>query len=230
VIRWCGALVLGLVLGCSNLDEGEAGVVALEVTAPSPDTLEVGETVQLAARALDRDGNAVNAAIAWRSVDTTASIDPTTGVVTALFPGTARVQATVGSLSSGLITLTVLARADTLIIAGDSVLTVATDVPASAAMLVRLESFNPAGPLAGRPVIYTITSPDLTALPHTVELPGAVLVDTVLTESDGQVSTMTLNRVAGVIAPDSAIVEVSAFRARGAVVPGSGQRFIVHFQ
>jgi hypothetical protein len=124
----------------------------------------------------------------------------------------------------------VLARADTLIIAGDSVLTVATDVPASAAMLVRLESFNPAGPLAGRPVIYTITSPDLTALPHTVELPGAVLVDTVLTESDGQVSTMTLNRVAGVIAPDSAIVEVSAFRTRGAVVPGSGQRFIVHFQ
>jgi len=230
VIRWCGALLLGLVLGCSNLSEGEAGVVALEVTAPSPDTLEVGETVQLAARALDRDGNAVNTAITWRSVDTTASIDPTTGVVTALFPGTARVQATVGSLSSGLITLSVLAPADTLIIAGDSVLTVLSDVAASAAMLVRLESFNPAGPLADRPVIYSITSPDLTSLPHTVELPGAVLVDTVFTESDGQVSTMTLNRVAGIVAPDSAIVEVSAFRTRGAVVPGSGQRFIVHFQ
>ena len=142
MIRWCGALVLGLVLGCSNLDEGEAGVVALEVSAPSPDTLEVGETVQLAARALDRDGNAVNAAISWQSVDTTANIDPTTGVVTALFPGTARVQARVGSLSSGLITLTVQAPADTLIIAGDSVLTVATDVPASPAMVVRLESFR----------------------------------------------------------------------------------------
>ena len=230
MIRWCGALLLGLVLGCSNLSEGEAGVVALEVTAPSPDTLEVGETVQLAARALDRDGNAVNTAITWRSVDTTASIDPTTGVVTALFPGTARVQAAVGSLSSGLITLSVLAPADTLIIAGDSVLTVLSDVAASAAMLVRLESFNPAGPLADRPVIYSITSPDLTSLPHTVELPGAVLVDTVFTESDGQVSTMTLNRVAGIVAPDSAIVEVSAFRTRGAVVPGSGQRFIVHFQ
>ena len=230
MIRWCGALVLGLVLGCSNLDEGQAGVIALEVSAPSPDTLEVGESVQLVARALDRDGNAVNAAITWRGVDSTASIDPTTGIVTALFPGPARVQATVGSLASGLITLTILAPADTLIIAGDSVLTVLSDVPASAAMLVRLESFNPAGPLANRPVIYTITSPDLTALPHTVELPGAVLVDTVLTESDGQVSTMTLNRVAGVTAPDSAIVEVSAFRLRGAIVPGSGQRFIVHFQ
>jgi hypothetical protein len=230
VIRWRDTLLLGLVVGCSNLDEGEAGVVALEVSAPNPDTLEVGESVQLAARALDRDGNVVNAAITWRGVDTTASIDPTSGVVTALFPGTARVQATVGSLASGLITLTVLAPADTLIIAGDSVLTVLPDVPASAAMLVRLESFNPAGPLAGRPVIYTITSPDLTGLPHSVELPGAVLSDTVLTESDGQVSTMTLNRVAGVTAPDSAIVEVSAFRTRGAVVPGSGQRFIVHFQ
>jgi hypothetical protein len=230
VIRWRDALLLGLVLGCSNLDEGEAGVVALEVSAPSPDTLEVGESVQLSARALDRDGNVVNVAITWRGVDTTASIDPTSGVVTALFPGTARVQATVGSLASGLITLTLLAPADTLILAGDSVLTVLSDVPASAAMLVRLESFNPAGPLAGRPVIYTITSPDLTGQPHTVELPGAVLVDTVLTESDGQVSTMTLNRVAGITAPDSAIVEVSAFRTRGAVVPGSGQRFIVHFQ
>jgi hypothetical protein len=230
VIRWCGALVFGLVLGCSNLDEGQAGVVALEVSAPSTDTLEVGESVQLAARALDRDGNPVDAAITWRGIDTTASIDPASGIVTALFPGTARVQATVGSLSSGLIALTILAPADTLIIAGDSVLTVLTDVPASAPMVVRLESFNPAGPLADRPVIYTITSPDLTGLPHTVELPGAVLVDTVPTGSDGQVTTMTLNRVTGVAAPDSAIVEVSAFRTRGAVVPGSGQRFIVHFQ
>jgi hypothetical protein len=228
ILRWRHAL-LGLILGCSNLDEGEAGVVALEVSAPSPDTLEVGETVQLVARALDRDGNTVNTAISWRGVDTTASIDPATGIVTALFPGTARVQATVGSLASGLITLTVLAPADTLIIAGDSVLTVVTDVAASAAMLVRVESFNPAGPLANRPVVYTVTSPELTGLPHTVELPGAVLVDTVLTGSDG-VSSMTLNRVTGVTAPDSAIVEVSAFRTRGSEVPGSGQRFIVHFQ
>jgi len=150
--------------------------------------------------------------------------------VTALFPGTARVQATVGSLASGLITLTVLAPADTLIIAGDSVLTVLSGETVSAAMLVRLESFHPAGPLASRPVIYTITSPDLTGLPHTVELPGAALVDTVSTETDGQVSTETLSRVTGVTAPDSAIVEVSAFRTHGAVVPGSGQRFIIHFQ
>jgi hypothetical protein len=228
ILRWRHAL-LGLMLGCSNLDEGEAGVVALEVSAPATTDLEVGESLQLTARALDRDGNTVNTAINWRGVDTTASIDPTSGVVTALFPGSGRVQATVGSLASALITLTIRAPADTLIIAGDSVLTVVTDVAASAAMLVRLESFNPVGPLASRPVIYTITSPELTGLPHTVELPGAVLVDTVQTGSDG-VSSTTLNRVTGVTAPDSAIVEVSAFRTHGSVVPGSGQRFIVHFQ
>ena len=228
ILRWRHAL-LGLMLGCSNLDEGEAGVVALEVSAPASSVLEVGESLQLTARALDREGSTVNTPITWRGVDTTASIDPATGIVTALFPGTARVQATVGSLASGLITLTVLAPADTLIIAGDSVLTVLTDVPASAVMLVRLESFNPAGPLAARPVIYTITSPALTGLPHTVELPGAVLVDTIPTGSDG-VSSTTLNRVTAVTPPDSAIVEVSAFRTHGTVVPGSGQRFIVHFQ
>lgn len=230
MIRWRHALVLGLMFGCSNLDEGEAGVVALEVSAPASGVLEVGESLQLTARALDRDGNTVDATITWRGVDTTAAIDPATGIVTALFPGTARVQATVGSLASGLISLTVLAPADTLIIAGDSVLTVLTDVPASAAMLLRLESLHPAGPVAARPVIYTITSPDLTGLSHTVEFAGGLLVDTVSTGTDGQVSTVTLNRVTGATAPDSAIVQVSAFRTRGAAVPGSGQRFIVHFQ
>jgi hypothetical protein len=229
VIRWRRALVLGLLVGCSNLDEGDAGVVALEVTAPASSVLEVGESLQLTARALDRDGNTVNTTITWRAVDTTATIDPASGIVSGLFPGTGRFQATVGSLASGLITLTILAPADTLIIAGDSVLTVLTDESASAAMLVRLESFDPAGPLSGRPVVYTITSPVLTSIPHTVELPGGVLVDTVSTGSDG-VSSMTLNRVTGVVQPDSAIVQVSAFRTHGAVIPGSGQRFIVRFQ
>ena len=46
-----------------------------------------------------REGNTVTAPITWRGVDTTASIDPATGIVTALFPGTGRVQATVGSLA-----------------------------------------------------------------------------------------------------------------------------------
>jgi hypothetical protein len=41
---------------------------------------------------------------------------------------------------------------------------------------------------------------------------------------------MTLSRIAGLAAPDTAIVTVRAARTRGAAVPGSGQRFLVLFQ
>jgi hypothetical protein len=78
-------------------------------------------------------------------------------------------------------------------------------------------------------VIYTVTSPPDVGL-HTVELPGGVLADTVLTGTDGAVSSVTLIRVNGTTQPDTAIVEVRAVRASGAAVPGSGQRFIVLFQ
>ena len=61
------------------------------------------------------------------------------------------------------------------------------------------------------------------------ELPGAVYTDTVNTGTDGAVSTVTLNR-ATLAQPDTAIVEVRAFRTRGAPVAGSGQRFTVIFQ
>ncbi len=52
-----------------------------------------------------------------------------------------------------------------------------------------------------------------------------------MTGADGTPSPpVTLDRVAGQTAPDSAIVTVAATTATGAAVPGSGQRFIVHFQ
>jgi ABC-type molybdate transport system ATPase subunit len=77
--------------------------------------------------------------------------------------------------------------------------------------------------------VYQITSPPDIG-PHSVELPGGVLIDTLLTGTDGTVQTAILNRVAGVTSPDSAIVEVRAHRLHGALVHGSGQRFIVRFQ
>jgi hypothetical protein len=102
-------------------------------------------------------------------------------------------------------------------------------VTASAPLLTQLRSFVPDDPLPSRPVIYAVTSPADVG-PHTVELPGAVLADTVLTGTDGAVSSVTLNRVIGTTQPDTAIVVVQAFRTRGAAVPGSGQRFIILFQ
>jgi hypothetical protein len=207
-----------LALGCSGLTEGAGGVVGLEINQPALLSLEVGETLALTARALDKDGNTVDAAVTWRAPDPTLTVDPATGVITAVSPGTGRVQAFAGQLSSSLVQFTVIARADTLIV---------TDL-ASPPLVAQLQSFNPAGALPDRPVVYTIIDPP-EVVPHLVELPGGVLIDTVSTGTDGAVTSVTLNR-ASLAQPDTAIVEVRAFRTRGAPVPGSGQRFTIIFQ
>jgi hypothetical protein len=219
------ALLLALVVaGCSDLDEGAGGVVALEIRIPALRTVEVGESITLSAEALDKDGNPVSAEIAWRTPDATLSVDALNGVITGVAPGPGRVQALAGSLASELVEFTVILRADTLIVT-DSVLTVAPGVATSPPLVATLQTFSPAGPLADRPVVYAILSP----VDATITLPGGVLTDTVNTGTDGAVSAMTLSRV-NIAQPTTAIVEVRAFRTRGALVPGSGQRFTVTFQ
>ena len=226
--RWAALVSSVLILGCSNLTEGAGGVVGLEIRAPDLKTLEVGEVLQLSAVALDKNGDSVATEVTWTAPDTTLTVDPA-GAITGVHPGVGRVQAFSGSLASGVITFTVIARADSLILVGDSVVTVAPGVLSSTPLVVQVESFSPPGPLPSWPVIYQVTSPPDVG-PHTVELPGAVLQDTLTTGADGAVTSVTLNRVNGTTQPDTAIVEVRAFRTRGGVVPGSGQRFIVLFQ
>jgi hypothetical protein len=228
VRRWAALVSSVLILGCSNLTEGAGGVVGLEIRAPDLKTVEVGEVLQLSAVALDKNGDSVASEITWTAPDTTLTVDPT-GAITGVHPGVGRVQAFSGSLASSVITFTVIARADSLILVGDSVVTVAPGVLSSTPLVVQVQSFSPPGPLPSWPVIYQVTSPPDVG-PHTVELPGGVLSDTLTTGTDGAVSTVTLNRVNGTTQPDTAIVEVRAFRTRGGVVPGSGQRFIVLFQ
>jgi len=204
-------------------------VVELRIVTPASTSIEIGQTIPLMAVAPDKDGNPVNTPVTWQAADTTLTVDANTGVVTGVFAGTGRVQASSGTLSSSLLAFTVAPAADTLVIAGDSVFTVPAGVSNTAPLVVQLRTFSPDAGLASRPVIYTVTSPpDLG--PHMVELPGGVLADTVLTGTDGAVSGVTLIRVNGTTQPDTAIVEVRAVRASGAAVPGSGQRFIVLFQ
>jgi hypothetical protein len=217
-------VAFAIVAGCSDLEEGAGGVVGLEIRIPDIRTIEVGETLPLTAQALDKDGNPVTAEITWRTPDATLSVDPVTGVITGVSPGPGRVQALAGLLASGLVEFTVIARADTLIVT-DSVFTVAPGVAASPPLVSQLQSFSPLGPLADRPVVYSIISPQ----DATVTLPGGVLTDTLNTGTDGAVSGVTLTRV-NIAQPVTAIVEVRAFRTRGAPVPGSGQRFTVTFQ
>lgn len=221
-------LSLLALLGCSGLDEGEGGAVSLQVEVPVPATLEVGDALQLTATALDADGNPVDVPITWRAADPTVTVSPT-GLVTGVSVGSGRVQARNGALGSNLVTMTVIARADTLILPGDSVLTVAADVGTSADLVTALRTFSPDAPVATRPVIYAITSPAPGTAPS-VTLTGGAQTDTVNTGADGTVTGMQVIRVPGRPPVDSAIVTVRAERTRGAPVPGSGQRFIIRFE
>jgi hypothetical protein len=226
VTRGLLLLLLGAVAGCSGLQETEAGVVELDVSVPGPDSLEVGESIQLSAKPVNKDGDSVATAVTWLSADATATIDPT-GLLTGVSPGTARIQASVGSLSSELITFAVVPPADTLVLPADSVLTVPAGTLSSPGMTVRLDSFHPPGPLPGRRVIYAITSPDPAAAAPAVLFNGSATADTVVTGDDGTAAPGLT--VVGT-PPDTVIVTAGATRTRGAVVPGSGQRFIVLFQ
>ena len=145
--RWTRLLSLLLVAACSGLEEGEGGVVAVEVEIPEVSTLEVGEQVQVVAHALDVDGQVVEVPLQWQSTTAAVTVDGT-GLVTGVQPGPAEVQAFSGSLPSEPVSFDVLARADTIIIAGDSVFTlpIAVEPPPVATLTVRLETFTPPDP------------------------------------------------------------------------------------
>ena len=226
--RWRRLLPVLVLLGCSGLDEGEGGVVALEVEVPEPSTVEVGDTLQLHATALDADGEPVDASITWQAADPTVSVDAT-GLVTGVSAGSGRVQARQGSLSSNVVTLTVIARADTLLVLGDSIRTVPAETGTSGDLVTALRTFSPDAPVPSRPVIYAITYPVGGTTPG-VALTGGAQTDTVNTGADGTVVGFQLVRVAGQPVVDSVVVTVSAERTRGAPVPGSGQRFVIRFE
>jgi hypothetical protein len=227
VRRWCRLLPLLAVAACSNLEEGQGGVVALEILTPSSTTLEVGDQVQLSARALDADGETVDAAIEWRTSSTALSIDAE-GLATGAAAGLVDVQAVVGSLTSAQIRFDVNARADTIVIVGDSVVIVPVAAPVPANLTVRIDTQAPPGAVEGQDVIFDITQPVAGAIP-VVQLANGDQSDTVRTTAEG-VATVALSVVTDQVPPDTAIVEVRANRLRGAVVPGSGQRFIILFQ
>ena len=205
-------------------------MVGIEVRTPDPDTLEVGESIQLSARPLNKNGDSVGTPVTWISVDPTATIDAATGVLTGVSAGGARVQASVGALGSELITFAVIDPADTLVLTSDSIVTLPAGTVTSPPLTARLDHFDPAGAvaLAGRGVIYALTSPDPAAGAPTVLLQGGVVADTLPTASDGNAST-TLVVVTGSIPPDSAIVPSAPSGPAAPPCPGSGQRFIIRF-
>lgn len=222
------ALVIAslLALGCSDLVEGAGGVVELQIRVPDADSVEVGETLQLTAIALDKDGNPADTPITWRTADTTVTVDET-GLVTGVAPGIGQVQAFAGSLPSAAVPITVNLRADTLALVGDSVVIV-PPAANSTPLVVQLLSFSQPDPLPSRTVIYSVSFPTITV--GQANLPNGTIVDTNSTGPSGLDQSITLNRDPVAPAPDTAFVQVRSPRASGVDVPGSGQRFIVVFQ
>lgn len=114
MMRWMTVAALLLLTGCGNLPTTGDGVVALEIDIPSSLTLEEGQSRQLTARALNAQGEEVAAEIRWSTPDETVTVEELTGVVTGLAAsGTGRVQATVGTLHSDLITFTLVPATET---------------------------------------------------------------------------------------------------------------------
>jgi hypothetical protein len=108
----------GLLAGCSSLPTTGNGIVALEVRTPSSLTLRLGDSVTLQARALNQGGDSVAADIRWFTVDTAAvTVDSIRGVVRARqSTGTARIQASFGTLHSDPLTLLLAPAPTTLVL------------------------------------------------------------------------------------------------------------------
>lgn len=229
------ALLLLVLVACSNAGELADGVISLEVRLPRPSTLDYGDTARFVVVPLNQDGDSVPADIRWRTPDDSVItiIDSLNGLVVGNRPDVGgRVQASLGDYHTGLDSVRFQARADTLIFLGPEATTVPADIVSSDSLTARLESDDAEGGLGGRPMIFRVIEP-VFADPSqaTVALVNGGLVDTVTTGTGGTPTPfVTLSRRTGFTAPDSAVVQVEAYQALGATVPGSGQKYVVHFE
>jgi hypothetical protein len=96
VSRGVGVALAALITGCGNLPTTQEGVAFLQIVQPANRTIEVGDSLQLRARALDKAGQPLDVAVQWRTPDTTISV-ANSGLVKGLAPDSGRVQAVIGN-------------------------------------------------------------------------------------------------------------------------------------
>lgn len=225
-------LLSALALGCGNLSSGDGGVVALELRLPNPAVVEQNDTIQLRARALDADGDSVDAEIVWITPDTSIiSLDSTGLLTTDTTAGTGRVQARVGTLRSNLETFTIRRRSDIILLPGPTAITVPTTDSASAALVARILSgvAPDTTSISGSALVYQVV--DSTTFRDVVHFAGGGQNLRAVTGSDGGPTIpVTLRRNPGATFPATVTVQVSAVRPSGTAVPGSGQTFSITFQ
>ena len=199
--------------------------------------VEVGDTLRLQARVLDRGGDTIpGAAVSLVVLDTSyLALDSADFAVIGRATTTAaRVVAVSGSLRSDPLSLRVPAgHADSLALAGPAADTLApTDSVSIALSVVVLDLTTAPGTvdsLADRPVRFAIVEPVFArADTATVRLTNDSLGQTVRTGATG-IASVTVKRKRGV-QPDSVVVQAVATRSSGAALRGSPLRFVVHFQ
>jgi len=98
---WCGILIAGLSLGCGSANGITDAAVTQVAIAPAGASVAVGATVTLQATAFDASGTEVRGkSVLWTSAAATVASVTSTGVVTGVTPGTARITATVDNRSA----------------------------------------------------------------------------------------------------------------------------------
>lgn len=228
--RW--PVVALALAACAGLTETDGGIGSVTLALPAPAELEVGQEITLRAVVQQGNGDTLDTPVIWRVLDTTATMDSTTGRLTGRTPGTARVVARALDLYSSTATFTIVPRVDTVVRVSPASLTVGPADSVSPDLSTRLEAGTPRAPVAGRRLVYAVVSPTFAdTAQRTVEFQAGGLVTVPRSSGTGTPQPMPrLRRIPGRKAPDSAIVEVAAYRPSGGpAVPGSGLRFIVRF-
>lgn len=240
-----GILALSFV-ACEELTGDLSRIIAIEIAGTLQKRVEEGDTLHLAARALDGRGDEVpDATITWATLDVDSgqvgfTLDPTTGEVAGIQPGSGRVQARVETLRSEPITVRVTPAPDSAAAAGNQRLTVPPGDDRSDGLdVIVFDLTTETGqqlPLADTPVRYQVVD----AAPGSGAVDGIELVDgdsvpggdphrvTVTTGANG-IASVVARLVAGEPVPDSVTVDATALTARGVSVNGSPLRYVVVF-
>jgi hypothetical protein len=242
-----GACALAaLAWGCKGVTADANAPVAIEFLTPQapPVQLEELDTIVIGVRVRNQSGDTIPGA-PIQLVALPTDTFPTVGVDTALHyglvglrAGPGRVIAISGSLQSDPLGVSVSAAADSLALVGAAVDTVLAAASVSGPLAVALLDYHSTRgdtvrlSSPPRPVTFTIAYPVFASLAAaTVTLGNDSLSSVVLTGSGtpaGAASVVV--RPQGAPRPDSVVVEATAMRANGTVVPGSPARFVVYFQ
>jgi hypothetical protein len=227
-----------LAAACTHLTTDLKAPVAIEFVAFTYPFVEVGDTLPLHVRVLDRAGDSIPGAPVELVVLDTAKLlvdSADLAVIGRDTTGTtpARVVAVSGNLRSSPFSIRVPpGHADSLVLAGAAVDTVApgdsVSAPFAVAVVDLTSTPGTADSLPDRVVRFTIVDPVFGAADTaTVRLPDDSLGQTVLTGAAGTAS-VTVKRKRGV-PPDSVVVQAVATRSSGTALPGSPVRFVVFF-